>query len=448
MVAFPRAEEEIEVLRRFLSHLDAPGVQGDAVSENARAQAESYLARLEAPVRIAVVGLARAGKSSLVNLLVGEAVIPTKARQSVMPAVILRHSDAYRTTAGWWDREEKVFDGVAMDAALSEAPDIGTVGIDCEVLRDVWLMDLSDLEDSGAQANALFVLNRLADMIVWCTNAEDPWTSEERHLWGMVPKTVQRRAILAMTHSDHLSAGTLTPTLERLEATVGAAFRKVLPLSTTEAWRALQGDATQPERVWAASGIEPFMIAMMELAIECRKTELEKVRKGMEQHLGPLLPQLPQVEDTAPAPEPRPAEPRIVSPRVPEVAPVPSSPPRVAPEPVAPVHAASEALPVSPSLAAWKRRMAGLVDSLRTGIVEEDGAFLAAAQDAVSLFLGDLAALGAASAETAWIQNEFERAQDLLILMQYEVDPANAETAALLLAQLTDALAHPVSAAA
>ena len=37
------------------------------------------------------------------------------------------------------------------------------------------------------------------------------------------------------------------------------------------------------------------------------------------------------------------------------------------------------------------------------------------------------------------IQNEFERAQDLLILMQYEVDPAN-ETAALLLAQLTDAL--------
>ena len=92
--------------------------------------------------------------------------------------------------------------------------------------------------------------------------------------------------------------------------------------------------------------------------------------------------------------------------------------------------------------------MAGLVDSLRTGIVEEDGAFLAAAQDAVSLFLGDLAAMDAASAEIAWIQNEFERAQDLLILMQYEVDPANAETAALLLAQLTDALAHPVSAAA
>ncbi|MCV2870604.1 dynamin family protein [Defluviimonas sp. WL0002] len=443
MVAFPRAETEIEILRRFAAVMDGARAQGDPALENARSQVEAYIARLEAPVRIAVAGLSRSGKSSLINLLVGESVIPTQPRRSTMPAVILRHSDAYRTTASWWDREDKVFDGLDIAAAVAQAPDIVSVGIDCEVLRDVWLMDLSDLEDSGAQANALFVLNRLADMIVWCTNADDPWTAEERHLWGLVPKAVQRKAILAMTHADHLSAGTLTPTLERLESAVGAAFRKVLPLGSTDAWRALQGEIAQPEKVWAASGVEPFMVAMMEMAVECRKSELEKVRRGMAQHLEPLLAQLPL--DPGPAAEPESATAktrRADATEAPATSrPAPSQP---QPKPVAP-QGGTQAKPVSPVLMAWKRRMAEVVETLHTGGIEQDEDFLSVAQDAVSLFLGDISAMPALPASEAWVEPEFQRAQDLLILMQYEGDDANAEKAALLLAQLTDGLAHPVT---
>lgn len=437
MVAFPRADTEAEILRRFLAVLDGAAAQGDPSLENARAQAESYLSRLEAPVRIAVVGLSRSGKSSLVNLLVGEAVIPTQPRKSVMPAVILRHCEGNRTTASWWDREDRVFDGLDLQGALSESPDIISVGIDCEVLRDVWLMDLSDLEDSGAQANTLFVLNRLADMIVWCTNAEDPWTAEERHLWGLVPKAVQRRAILVMTHADHLSAGTLTPTLERLQTTVGAAFRKVLPISISDAWRALLGEVTQPERAWVASGIEPFMVAMMEMAVDCRKTELEKVRRGMAQHLEPLLAQLPVTPATITAPAPTAArtEPRAAA--------------GSKSDPVSPAAGRPALQPVqaSPALLAWKKRVEGVLDSLRTGVIEQDGDFLTAAQDAVSFFLDDLAMLRDPSGADAWIEREFQRAQDLLILMQYEGEASNAETAALLLAQLTDGLAQSGAAA-
>lgn len=452
MVAFPRAEAETEVLRRFLAVLDGSGAQGDPTLENARAQAESYLSRLEAPVRIAVVGLSRSGKSSLVNLLVGEAVIPTQPRKSVMPAVILRHSEGNRTTASWWDREDRVFDGIHLQDALAESPDIISIGIDCEVLRDVWLMDLSDLEDSGAQANTLFVLNRLADMIVWCTNAEDPWTAEERHLWGMVPKAVQRRAILVMTHADHLSAGTLTPTLERLRSTVGAAFRKVLPVSVSDAWRALLGEVAQPERAWVASGIEPFMVAMMEMAVDCRKTEVEKVRRGMAQHLEPLLAQLPATPATVPAPTPTAAKTEPPAPVQAKTDPVPPAAHRQAPAPqVVPLRGVSDAPPqavqASPALLAWKKRVEGVLDSLRTGVIEQDGEFLTAAQDAVSFFLDDLAMLRDLSEADAWIEREFQRAQDLLILMQYEGEESNAETAALLLAQLTDGLAQSGAAA-
>ncbi len=451
MVAFPRAEAETEVLRRFLAVLDGSGSQGDPTLENARAQAEGYLSRLEAPVRIAVVGLARSGKSSLVNLLVGEAVIPTQPRKSVMPAVILRHSESNRTTASWWDREDRVFDGLDLPGALAQSPDIISIGIDCEVLRDVWLMDLSDLEDSGAQANTLFVLNRLADMIVWCTNAEDPWTAEERHLWGMVPKAVQRRAILLMTHADHLSAGTLTPTLERLQSTVGAAFRKVLPVSVSDAWRALLGEVSQPERAWAASGIEPFMVAMMEMAVDCRKAELEKVRRGMAQHLEPLLAQLPVTPATAPASNPRAERAEPTAAAAPKADPAaPAARPPSAPRVVA-LRETSDAAPpsvqASPALLAWKKRIEGVLDSLRTGVIEQDEEFLTAAQDAVSFFLDDLAMLHGLSEADGWIEREFQRAQDLLILMQYEGEASNAETAALLLAQLTDGLAQSGKAA-
>lgn len=449
MVSFPRAEAETELLKRFLSLLDASAQQSDPALDNARTQAEGYLARLEAPVRIAVAGLARSGKTSLVNLLVGEEVIPTRSRRTVMPAVILRHAAAYRTTAGWWDREDQAFDGLSLPDALALTPDIVSVGIDCDVLRDIWLMDLSDLEDSGAQANALFVLNRLADMIVWCTNAEDPWTSEERHVWGLVPKLVQRRSILALTHADHLSAGMLTPTLERLKGAVGSGFRAVLPVATAEAWRALQGEGHEPASLWASSGIEVFMVAMLELAVECRKTEIEKVRRGMAQHLEPLLSRLPMAPQRTPDPGPAApvAPPRAKTPApqpeprlsaVPAAAPATAVPPRAAPK----APAADAVPPVPAAIQAWRKRMAALNGALKDGAINTDADFLTAAQDALGSYLGDLAGPGMLPDSFGWIEDELHRAQDLLVLMQYESDERNGETAALLLAQISDTLAH------
>jgi len=437
MAAFPRAETEIEVLKRFTAVLDTSPSQSDPTLDNARTQAQGYLARLEAPVRIAVVGLSRSGKSSLVNLLVGEDVIPTQMRRTTMPTIILRHAPDYGTTAGWWDREDRVFDGLALDRALAETPDIVSFGIDCDVLRDLWLMDLSDLEDSGGQANALFVLNRLADMIVWCTNAEDPWTAEERHLWGMVPKLLQKRSVLALTHADHVSAGMLTPTLERLRGAAGSSFRAVLPVATTDAWRALQGQVPQPEKVWAASGIEAFMVTMLELAVECRKAEIEKVRRSMAQHLEPLLSRLPVVPSQPPAqvqakatPAPKPAEPPAKAHRGPVARPEPSPPPK----PSAPA--------VPPAILAWRRRMAALNADLKSGAIATDADFLAAAQDALAAYIEDIDGRGALPEGCGWIRDELHRAQDLLILMQYEADERNGETAALLLAQMSDTLAH------
>jgi hypothetical protein len=441
MVSFPRAETEIEVLTRFAAVLDQSARQSDPTLDNARTQTQGYLARLEAPVRIAVAGLSRSGKSSLVNLLVGEGVIPTQTRRKTMPAVVLRHAPAYTTTAGWWDREDRVVDGLALDQVLADEPDIVSFGIDCEVLRDIWLMDLSDIEESGGQANALFVLNRLADMIIWCTNAEDPWTAEERHVWGLVPKLLQKRSLLVLTHADHLSAGMLTPTLERLKGAVGSSFRAILPVATTDAWRALQGTAPQPEKLWGASGIEAFMVAMLELAVECRKAEIEKVRRGMAQHLEPLLSRLPMAKAAAHPPTAvktqgpgNAAEPLTATQPVRTAEPAPS--PAVAPAQAEPAAA------VPPAIVAWRQRMGTLNDNLKSGSIATDADFLAAAQETLAAYVEDIAGPGALPESCAWIAEELDRAQDLLILMQYEHDERNGETAALLLAQMTDSLAH------
>lgn len=448
MVAFPKAETEIEVLTRFAAVLDKSAMQSDPTLDNARSQAQGYLARLEAPVRIAVAGLSRSGKSSLINLLVGEDVIPTLPRRTTMPAVMLRHAPTYTTTAGWWDREDQVFDGLALDRVLDEHPDIVSFGIDCEVLRDIWLMDLSDLEDSGGQANALFVLNRLADMIIWCTNAEDPWTAEERHVWGMVPKLLQKRSVLVLTHADHLSAGMLTPTLDRLKNTVGSSFRAVLPVATTDAWRALQGKAPQPEKLWAASGIEAFMVAMLELAVECRKAEIEKVRRGMAQHLEPLLSRLPVAPPHPPVKE-RAAAPAAARPITPRAsadtakASPPATPARRSTDTPKPPQTPDVAAPSVPqAIVAWRRRMAALNDGLKSGAIATDAEFMTASQESLAAYMEDIAGMGALPEGCAWIEDELHRAQDLLILMQYESDERNGETAALLLAQITDSLAH------
>ena len=189
-------------LQQFLLMLDEFDAPTDADLDRAMEQAEHLQAQLDAPVRIAVAGNRDTGKSSLINLLAGSDIIPTDPARNDLPPIILRHSAAEMTTAGWWDRPGKQFAGINLEAALAEQPDVVSLDIDCDVLEDLWLVDIPPLDDADGGKQARFALAKLSDMLLWCSDASDGVRGGGLDEWQNVPATLRRNTVLVLTHAD------------------------------------------------------------------------------------------------------------------------------------------------------------------------------------------------------------------------------------------------------
>lgn len=68
-------------------------------------------ARLDEPIRVAIAGTLNAGKSTLVNALVGEDIAPTDATEATRIVAWFRHGAAPRVTAN-------LFSGVRQDIPI------------------------------------------------------------------------------------------------------------------------------------------------------------------------------------------------------------------------------------------------------------------------------------------------------------------------------------------
>ena len=71
-------------------------------------------ARLDGPLRVAIAGKVKAGKSTLLNALVGENVAPTDASECTRVVTWYRNSHVYRVTAAMCIHHQQV-DSIASD---------------------------------------------------------------------------------------------------------------------------------------------------------------------------------------------------------------------------------------------------------------------------------------------------------------------------------------------
>ncbi|MEW2915626.1 dynamin family protein [Ruegeria sp. ANG10] len=413
MIEFPGTEQEVRQLERFLNATE--NVSADAALGDMRDRALAHAERLSNAVNIGFAGEFGAGKSSLANMLAGADILPTGPQHLKLPLVIVAYSETPETTVGWWDREPKVYSGIALEKAAADEPDFISVGLNTPALQEISLFDLPGTGALDDNYKETLDLLKFVDCAIWCTNGTNAWRETERHLWVQVPQELRANSLLAVTHTDlpHVSEA-LDRVLSRLNKEKGDLFRSVVPIGTPVAVRAMAQEPEPDFTLWETCGGQNLAEQVLEIASARRLADLEAAQADLKQDFLPFLETL-----ELPEAEPQPAD-------------------------TASMHATLEsALPPleNPILEDWLAAIASIYEDLRESSDIEPSAFLHSCQEIVEDFAERLEQGGEIDPTADWIPGEFEKATDLLLLLQFESGDAPLKDAISILAQLSDNLA-------
>ncbi|KUF11093.1 hypothetical protein [Pseudoponticoccus marisrubri] len=351
-------------------------LEGGGLPARAARRARTLVARLGAPVRIALFGLPGSGKAAVLNALAGAEVLPP---QGPGAPLLLRH-------AGQPGLQLTGPDGQIRNAPattpLELPPDtlFAELGLPLAALERFTLLDVVTDGAPDDMAAGLGWAAARCDMAIWCTRR---WTALERDIWWAAPHHLQTHALLAATEgAEALEAPARDPAGQPLP---------LCPLARTDTGAGLTAEAAARLAMQVAAMIDEARGADMDAAAV-------------------LLAQFPPPEATG----------------RPEVDP---TPPPASAVPVEP--------PVPPEARAV---LARLFQQLRQGaedLAREDGESLPHALPGLLDGLRDMAEAEHSFAAT-WpdLDAALSEASELALLMQIEARPEQAVEGALLLAQL------------
>ena len=435
----------------------------DRLSAGPRRTAEGLARRLSTPVRVIVAGPSGAGRSCLVNLMLGARRVPSPGPH---PQLLIRHGAA-GVTFSWPDGS---VEAVAPGAVTRHADEPGLVAI---LTAGDRILDRISLGEpaSGAGLDAAASLAATdADIVLWCSQA---FTPEEQAAWAGVPDHVKDHAFFALTKADQLAAaGHLADRIAAISDRVGDEFHSLFPVATLQGLDACGDGGSVDGAMLRASGGAALIEEVMRHADEGRRADQDGALLFLERHreaeIG--LPPIDEAPRPTPTPAPAPAAIQVQSPApAPEPAPPPAAalPPhtpdplivRPAPTPVAPrapavalaLAATTEPEPDPDTLALpisdldEQALLAEAFETLRVRAteladfvaLEGPDVVLPHCSETVEILSDLLADLTAPDGgDLARVAADVELASELLLLMQLERGGSPAEDAVSLLLQI------------
>ena len=144
--------------------------------------------RPRAPVqrkpRILIAGEFSAGKTQLINGLVGSSVLPSNVTATALPPVWLVRGEPALMRVGFSGRGEPIADLGAIDLDKTQYCVLSNPS---SALTQMDIIDTPGNSDPNMAAETWQRMLTFADAVVWCTNATQAWRQSEKAVWQAMP---------------------------------------------------------------------------------------------------------------------------------------------------------------------------------------------------------------------------------------------------------------------
>jgi hypothetical protein len=220
--------------------------------------------------RLVLCGEFSAGKSSIVNLLLGCDMLPTAVLPSTRRPTFLRYAPDLRVEAILEKGEREPVASDAIGTMVREDIRHFEIGMPSAALRHIEVLDTPGFADPFHDPGRTLDVIESADICVWCTLATQAWRESERQTWLSLPARFRTSGILVVTHIDTLAhAGEHERVRTRLQREAGDLFRDIVFLAVPDALRARRDDGQIIDpAMWKKSGGGALVAALQKLATD------------------------------------------------------------------------------------------------------------------------------------------------------------------------------------
>lgn len=213
----------------------------------------------ESKPRLALMGEFSAGKSTLLNFLIEEDLLPTRATATELPPVWF----SYGTEGSHWVGADGEKNPISTDE-LSKVPPTARyvrIYVEAEILEHCDVIDTPGISDPNLAVETWRVAAGYANMVLWCTSATQAWRQTERSAWLSLPERLRKHSLLVVTRADKLQTEKdRDKVARRMEREAAEFFAGSVFMSTPNAVQAKAELASGNETsLWEESGAGPLL---------------------------------------------------------------------------------------------------------------------------------------------------------------------------------------------
>lgn len=231
------------------------------------------LDHLRKPVQVAVLGGPQSGKSTLINMMLGDPALP---RLSGLPVIEIAYGAKLRTMYELSDGMSVNRNGAPCDTSVPDAAVRARVELPDEALIRYNFIEVGLSGNPGHQMSMVNWVVQWADIILWCTECFD---ETEQKLWDAVPDDIKDHSFLVLTMADRqMMRGVLQERIAALEPIVAEEFLGLYPIATEQAITARRGGGDTVGNLWRSSGGQRLMDGVMRQIENGRTADVDQAQ--------------------------------------------------------------------------------------------------------------------------------------------------------------------------